>query len=122
MLRSSATASRLASAEAPLPAGLATAGAAVRRATILPARFVTDRLTGLAARLGDDIKVISLLQRFVLLQFQLAIGDAFAGRHVVFHAVPGADEVHFVFGEEEPHRSLVGPRSEERRVGKECRC
>src|SRR5262249_38309528 len=97
-LRSSVTASCFASAEAPLPMA----------AFALTARFAGGRLVLLTARLGDDIKVIPFLQRFVFLQPQLAIGDALAGLHVVFHAVPGADEVHFVFREIETHRGLVG--------------
>src|SRR5262249_6311106 len=35
---------------------------------------------------------------------------AVAGPHVVLHAVPGADEVHFVFREIESHRGLVGAK------------
>ena len=33
---------------------------------------------------------------------------AFAGLHVVFHAVPGTDEMHLGVGEVEPARGLVG--------------
>src|SRR6202040_4258364 len=61
-----------------------------------------------AARLGDDIKILALLHGLVFLQLHLAVADALAGLHVVFHAVPRADEVHLVFGEEQAHRSLVG--------------
>src|SRR6516164_4602750 len=112
MLRSSAAASRLASTEAPLPAGLAATVTLWRYSVVLPARLPLVRLAaGFAARLGDDIKVISLLHRFVFLQLQLAIGDAFAGPHVIFHAVPRADEVHLVFREIQTHRGLVRPQA-----------
>src|SRR5262249_43613716 len=100
MLRSSAAASRFASAEAPLPTVLAGgAGSGRRRGAVFPLRFALVRLAGFAARLGDDIKVISLLHRLVFLQLQPAIGDALPGLHVVFHAVPRADKVHLAFGE-----------------------
>src|SRR5262252_659833 len=108
MLRSSAAARRFASTEAPLLAGLAAAVTFWRCGAVLPARFPLARLAaGFAARLGDDIKVISLLQRLVFLQLQLAIGDALAGFHVVFHAVPRAGEVHLVFRKIQTHRGLV---------------
>src|SRR5690242_8987072 len=107
MLRSSAAASRLASAEAPF--GFAVA--VCRRGAVLPPRLPLARLAaGFAARLGDDIKVFSLLQGLVFLQLELAIGNALAGLHVVFHAVPWTDEVHFVFGEIEAHRGLIRPQ------------
>src|SRR5262249_16884921 len=62
----------------------------------------------LAAALGDDIKLVSLFHQLVFPQLQLPVGDAFAGLHVVFHAVPGADEVHLGVREIEPLRCLVG--------------
>src|SRR5215471_19945724 len=108
MLRSSAAARRFASTEAPLPAGLAAAVTFWRCGAVLPARFPLARLAaGFAARLGDDIKVISLLQRLVFLQLQLAVGHALAGFHVVFHAVPWADEVHLVFREVQARRGFI---------------
>src|SRR5262249_22091418 len=96
-LRSSVAASRFASAEAPLPMD----------AFALTTRFAGGRLPLLTARLGDDIKVIPLLQRFVLLQPQLAIGDALAGLPGVLHTVPGGHEVDFVFRERKSPRALV---------------
>src|SRR5579862_8504211 len=112
MLRSSTAASLLASADAPsttsifgFPAGAAAAGRLVVLAGDLTTAFKL-----LPARLGDDIKLVSLLHRPVLFQPQLAIGDALAGLHIVFHAVPGADEVHLVFGKEQAHRGLVRPQ------------
>src|SRR5262249_36978205 len=111
MLRSSMAASRLASAETPLPLGLAGTASVWRRDAVLPTLFpFARRAAGFAARLGDDIELISLLYRFIFLQLQLAIGDTLAGLHVIFHAVPGADEVHFVFREIQPHRGLVRPQ------------
>src|SRR5580658_1722480 len=111
MPRSSTVARRLASADAPSKTatfGLATGRAGTGRRAALVAAFVTFLPIAFAARLGDDIKVFSLLHRLVLLQLHLAIADALAGLHVVFHAVPGADEVHFVLGEEQAHGGLVG--------------
>src|SRR5262245_20699572 len=51
----------------------------------------------LVAALGDDIDLVSLFHHLVLAQLHLPVGDAFAGLHVVFHAVPGAHEVHLGF-------------------------
>src|SRR5580704_2575696 len=113
MPRSSTAARRLASADAPskiATLGLATGRAGTGRRAALVAAFVTFLPIAFAARLGDDIKVFSLLHGLVLLQLHLAIADALAGLHVVFHAVPRADEVHLVFGEEQAHRGLVGPQ------------
>src|ERR1700722_10018405 len=111
MPRSRTAASRLASADAPSKTstfGFAAGRAATGRRAALPAVFVTFLTIAFAARLGDDIKLISFLHGLVFLQLHLAIADAFAGLHVVFHAVPRTNEVHLVFGEEQAHRSLVG--------------
>src|ERR1700739_5122351 len=111
MPRSSAAVSRAASAEAPsTPAifGLSAWRAGTGRRAVLAAGLTGGFVVAFAARLGDDIKVLSLLHGLVFLQLHLAVGDALAGLHVVFHAVPGADEVHLVFREVEAHRSLVG--------------
>src|ERR1700686_4533284 len=114
MPRSSVAASFLASAEAPLPAAsLRFSGTGVTAgrnlAADLAAFFATMAFaTIFAARLGDDIKILAFLHGLVLFQLHLAVADALAGLHVVFHAVPRADEVHLVFGEEQPHRGLVG--------------
>src|SRR5262249_14080150 len=62
----------------------------------------------LAAALGDDIKLVSLFHQLVFPQLQLPVGDALAGLHVVFHAVPGADEMHLGVREIESLRCLVG--------------
>src|SRR5580698_1943298 len=114
MPRSSVAASFLASAEAPSPAAsLRFSGTGVTAgrtlAADLAAFFATMAFaTIFAARLGDDIKILAFLHRLVFLQLHLAVADALAGLHVVFHAVPRADEVHLVFGEEQSHRGLVG--------------
>src|SRR5579862_8478006 len=114
MPRSSVAASFLASAEAPSPAAsLRFSGTGVTAgrtlATDLAAFFATMAFaTIFAARLGDDIQILALLHGLVFLQLHLAVADALAGLHVVFHAVPRTDEVHFVFGEEQAHRGLVG--------------
>src|SRR6204780_3940453 len=114
MPRSSVAASFLASAEAPSPAAsLRFSGTGVTAGRTLPADlaafFATMAFaTIFAARLGDDIKILAFLHGLVLLQPHLAIADALAGLPVVFHAVPRADEVHLVFGEEQAHRGLVG--------------
>src|SRR5712671_4929423 len=68
-----------------------------------------ERGTGFAdARLGDDIDVISLLHDLVFTQLQLAVGNALAGLHVVFVAMPGTDEMTLAVGEIQPARRLVG--------------
>src|SRR5580693_1473979 len=108
MPRSSAAATRSASAEAPAAGAAATAFNAGRTAAARRGGFATAFEAGFAARLGDDIKILAFLHGLVFLQLHFAIADAFAGLHVVFHAVPRADEVHLVFGEEQAHRSLVG--------------
>src|SRR6202035_4372144 len=114
MPRSSVAARFLASAEAPSPAAsLRFSGTGVTAgrtlAADLAALFATMAFaTIFAARLGDDIKILAFLHGLVFLQLHLAVADALAGLHVVFHAVPRADEVHLVFGEEQAHRSLVG--------------
>src|SRR5580692_9108224 len=108
MLRSSVAASCLASADAPVSATMAgfTARSGARRG--FAADFATALLaTVFAARLGDDIKFVPLLHRLVFLQLHLAVRHALAGLHVVFHAVPGADEMHLILGEVEAHRGLV---------------
>src|ERR1700686_1407738 len=114
MPRSSVAASFLASAEAPLSAAsLRFSGTGVTAgrtlAADLAAFFATMAFaTIFAARLGDDIKILAFLHGLVFLQPHLAVADALAGLHVVFHAVPRAHEVHLVFGEEQAHRGLVG--------------
>src|SRR5580704_14174528 len=108
MPRSSAAATRSASAEAPAAGAAATAFSAGRTAAARRGGLATALEAGFAARSGDDIKILAFLHGLVFLQLHLAIADAFAGLHVVFHAVPRADEVHLVFGEEQAHRGLVG--------------
>src|ERR1700724_2746919 len=114
MPRSSAAASFLASAAAPSPgASLRFRGTGVTAGRTLAgglaAFFATIALaTIFAARLGDDIKILAFLHGLVFLQPHLAVADALAGLHVIFHAVPRTDEVHLVFGEEQAHRGLVG--------------
>src|SRR5580704_3125911 len=114
MPRSSVAASFLASAEAPLSAAsLRFSGTGVTAgrtlAADLAAFFATMAFaTIFAARLGDDIQILAFLHGLVLLQLHLAIADALAGLHVVFPAVPRADEVQLVIGEEQAHRGLVG--------------
>src|SRR5580704_5964576 len=113
ILRSITAATRIASADAPSTTcilGLAECGLAEARATGARAAFADAFEPFFTARLGDDIKVLAFLQRLVLLQPHFAIADALAGLHVVFHAVPRADEVHFVFREEQAHRRLVGAK------------
>src|SRR6516225_9723309 len=98
--RSISAASRLASAEPPF-AALAT-GFGARRAG------ARERGAGLAvAALGNDINLVSLFDHLVLAQLELAVGDALAGFHIVFVAVPGAHEMHFGLGKVEPLRGLV---------------
>src|ERR1700722_18888596 len=114
MPRWSVAASFLASAEAPsAAASLRFSGTGVTAgrtlAADLAAFFATMAFaTIFAARLGDDIQILAFLHGLVLLQLHLAIADALAGLHVVFHAVPCADEVHLVFGAKQPPRGLVG--------------
>src|SRR5438105_1456785 len=70
--------------------------------------LAAGRRMALVAGLGDDINLVSLFDHLVLPQLHPAVGDAFAGLHVIFHPVPGADEVHLGLREEEPLRGLVG--------------
>src|SRR3984957_16486801 len=107
MPRSSAAATRIASAEAPLAGATATAFNAGRTAAARRGGLATALEAGFAARLGDDIQILAFLHGLVLLELHLAVADALAGLHVVFHAMPRADEVHLVFGEEQAHRGLV---------------
>src|SRR5262245_32181606 len=104
--RSISRASRIASFESSFcGTSLGFAGATFAAAFGLP--LAVER-RDLAAALGDDIKLVSLFHQLVFPQLQLPVGDAFAGLHVVFHAVPGADEVHLGVREIEPLRCLVG--------------
>src|SRR5580704_16036932 len=107
MPRSSTAATRSASAEAPVAGATATAFNAGRTAAARRGGLATALVAGFAARLGDDIKILAFLHGLVFLQLHLAVADALAGLHVVFHAMPRTDEVHLVFGEEQAHRSLV---------------
>src|SRR4029079_13673791 len=103
-------ASFIASAESPV-CGVLGFGATVRVATAFNLAAVAERRAGLAAifaaALGDGIQLVPFLQRLVFLQPHLPVGDALAGLHVVFHAVPGADEMHLVFRERQAQRRLV---------------
>src|ERR1700730_13546193 len=93
-MRSSVAATCLASALAPF---MTATGRFAGRAA--DARRSADLLTGLAgdlatffeavlaARLGDDINVLSFLHDLVLLQLHLAVRHGFAGLHVVFASV-----------------------------------
>src|SRR5262249_49581514 len=56
---------------------------------------------------GEDINLVAFLHHLVFAQLQLAIGDAFAGLHVVFVAVPRAHEMHLGLGEVQSLRGLV---------------
>src|SRR5258705_8518503 len=124
--RSILAASAVASADAvPLAADSETG--VVGRALLAPlaedfgADLVADLIADLAADFGTDlgaaalavaalrgdIDVVPFLHDLVLAQLHLAIGDAFASLHVVFHAVPGADEMQLGFREVQPARGLV---------------
>src|ERR1700730_17510905 len=106
MLRSIAALTRLAAATAILllVSSVGTAGREPRAA--LAARSSAS----LAARLGEDIDLVSLLHDLIFFQLEAPVGDAFASLHIVLHAVPGADEIHVGRGEVEPHRGLVRPQ------------
>src|ERR1700733_7609602 len=106
MPRSIAPARRFASAEAPSPVLAAGFGGNLAAPPRLAA-LVARRTAPLATRLGEDINVVSLADDLILFQFQPAIARAFAGFDIVFHAMPGTDEVHFALGEIESHRGLV---------------
>src|SRR5271166_3803512 len=103
MPRSKAAASRLASAVALLAFGLAGGSVGREARAAVAARWRAS----LVARLGEDIYLVSLLHDLVLFQFHAPVADAFAGLHIVFHAVPGADKVHLAVREEQPHGGLV---------------
>src|SRR5689334_12083701 len=96
--RSISSASLMASAESPV-CGVLGFGATVRVAAAFSRATAAGRRAVRAAALGDDIHLVSLLQHLELLQLHLPVRDALAGLHVVFHAVPRADEVHVLFGE-----------------------
>src|SRR5215468_9435671 len=122
--RSIRAASAVASAEAvPSAVGLITALATVLPTTVLATTVLAPAVLAAfavlavlavlvaaalaVAALRDDIDVIPFLHDLVLAQLHLAVGDAFAGLHIVFHAMPGADEVHLGIGEVEPAGGLV---------------
>src|SRR5262245_54574728 len=68
--------------------------------------------TGSAAMTScRDIEVVSPLDDRIFPELHAPFGDAFAGLHVVFHAVPGTDEIHLGFREEESERGLVRPQA-----------
>src|SRR5258708_27309679 len=98
----------------PTPFGASPAGFGSRWIGLAPlARFAAGRAATAARRaafaaLGEDINFVAFLQNLVLAQLELAIRHAFAGLHVVFVAVPRTDEMHFVLGEVESLRGLVG--------------
>src|SRR3954462_1275775 len=94
--RSIARASRIASLEISLCASASGFSGATLTATTFGLLFA------FVAALGDDIKLFSLFDELVFAQLHLAVGHALAGLHVVFHAVPRADEVHFGLGKVEP--------------------
>src|SRR4029079_3557443 len=112
--RSMSAARRVASPEAESPlADLATSLAVVAAATLADdaGRADGDALAfdaGFAlGRLGEDIHLIPFLDDLVAAQSQLAVGDTFAGLHVVFVAVPEAAEMHLGVGEIESFGRLV---------------
>src|SRR5262245_26433146 len=93
--RSMSAASRCAAWESalPLPPVSAPDGAFARCAGFTrPCIGARARGCGFAA-LGDDIDLVPFFYDLVLAQLELSIGDAFACLHVVFVAVPGADEM-----------------------------
>src|ERR1700722_13888153 len=96
--RSMSEASRLASSELPF-AGLDATGASFPALCGATGREVarTCRDGFAAAFLGEDIDLIAFLHHLVFAQLELAVGHAFASLHVVFVAVPRADEMHLVF-------------------------
>src|SRR5262249_1725684 len=114
--RSISTASRFASAElGPFPdlPGVST-GVLDARAVGFAASAAAARGRGAdfaATRLGDDINLVPLLDYLVFAQLELAVRNTFTGLHVVFIAMPGADEVHLAVGEIEPLRGLVRQQS-----------
>src|SRR6185436_20691409 len=89
---SMSAASLIASAESPV-CGVLGFGATVRVAVAFNLAIAAGRRAVFAAALGDDINLVSLFQHLVFLQLHLPVRDALAGLHVVFHAVPGTDEV-----------------------------
>src|SRR5260370_23532985 len=111
--RSSSAASRFAGRSRG-PFGVPPAGFGSRSTDLAPlVRFAAGRGVTAARRaafaaLGEDINFVAFLQHLVLAQLELAIRHAFAGLHVVFVAVPRTDEMHFVLGEVESLRGLVG--------------
>src|SRR4051812_30017338 len=52
--------------------------------------FAAGRRADFVAALGDDIKFVSLFQHLVFPQLHLPVGNALAGLHIVFHAMPWA--------------------------------
>src|SRR6516162_10848684 len=110
--RSISTARRFASAEpAPFPGspGVSTVALDARAVSFAAGAAAVwgRRADFAAARLGDDINLVPLLDYLVFAQLELAVRNTFTGLHVVFIAVPGADEVHLAVGEIESLRGLV---------------
>ena len=74
------------------------------RCAALAARLIASRAVRCAVDfgpgvLGEDINLVSLLHDVEFFQLHAPVGHAFAGLHIVFHAVPRADEVHLTLGE-----------------------
>src|SRR5262249_60790679 len=55
----------------------------------------------------DDIYVLPAPDHFEAFQPQVRAGGAFTGREIVFIAMPGADEVHFIAGKLLPDPAAI---------------
>src|SRR5215203_1003282 len=105
--RSISPASLIASAESPVATTFGFVAPGLVSTGLAETIFFTlaaGRRAGLAATLGDDIQLVPFFQHLVFFQLHLPVGNALAGLHVVFHAVPGADEVHLGRREGEAER------------------
>src|SRR5262245_26584722 len=63
---------------------------------------------GRRCALGNDVNLVAFFPNFVFPQLQPAIRGALARLHVVFIAMPWADEMHLGFGELQTARGPVG--------------
>src|SRR5215470_3260683 len=62
---------------------------------------------GAIASVCDDIDVLSAPNHVEPFQLQAPVGSTFAGREIIFVAVPGADEMHFIAGKLLPEPAAI---------------
>src|ERR1700751_2409219 len=75
---------------------------------VSPSEAIRSRARVMVAASGDDIDVLAAAYHVKRLELEPPVGRAFAGRDVVFVAVPRAHEVRFGVGESVPVPGAVG--------------